>query len=211
MIFFKSIVESLNPKQVIKLKSNMMNIWQLFKNLPRDLQWEVLSEFVGSHAVRKGKLMRKMVFDTRHKVIQNIQPIRECNIWLYTNDFKARTIVYMGEGSQLMFCDDPKYGATRILFRKRNKRTHSRETKSYGHFFTPINDSVTLPPFEKHVYPSYEYTDKKKGIQIKPLRLMYPSEDKEVIIQPKSPDGPPPPMTPDGPPPPRSPDGPPPR
>jgi hypothetical protein len=145
----------------------MMNMWQLFKNLPRDLRWEVLSEFVGSHAVRKGKLMRKMVFDSRHKVIQNVQPIRECNIWLYTNDFKAKTIVYMGEGSQLMFCEDPKSGAAKILFRKRKIRTHSREPKSFGHQFTLMNDSVTLPPFEKHSYPSYEYTDKKNARRIR--------------------------------------------
>ena len=32
----------------------------LFKALPRDLQWEILSEFVGTHAVRNGKLMRKL-------------------------------------------------------------------------------------------------------------------------------------------------------
>ena len=34
---------------------------ELFKALPRDLQWEILSEFVGTHVVRNGKLMRKMV------------------------------------------------------------------------------------------------------------------------------------------------------
>ena len=192
----------------------MMNMWQLFKNLPRDLRWEVLSEFVGSHAVRKGKLIKKMVFDARHTAVQNINLIRDCNIWMYTNDFKAKTVVYMGDGSQLMFCEDPKSGATSFLFRKRNKRTHSRETKSYGHFFTPMNDSVTLPPYEKHSYPSYEDTDKKKETRrptLKPLCLRLPScEDDDIIIHPRSPEGPPPPRTPDGPPPPRSPDGPPP-
>lgn len=138
-------------------------MWQLFLTLPRDLQWEVLSEFVGSHAVRKGKLMRKMAVDARHAAVQDVSRILDCNIWLYTNDFKAKTIVYMGEGSQLMFCEDPRTGVARILFRKRNKRTHSREPKTYMMQYTPLNDSVTLPPFEKHSYPSYEYTDKKKG------------------------------------------------
>ncbi len=183
-------------------------MWQLFKHLPRDLRWEVLSEFVGSHAVRKGKLIKKIVFDARHTVVQNVQLIRECNIWLYTNDFKAKTIVYMGEGSQMMFCEDPKSGVAKILFRKRNIRTHSRESKSYSCQYTPINDSVTLPPFEKHSYPSYEYTDKKKETRRptpKPLCLRLPSGEEEDIIQPSSP----PPRSPDGPPP-RSPDGPPP-
>jgi hypothetical protein len=193
----------------------MMNMWQVFHNLPRDLQWEVLSEFIGSHSVRKGKLMRKLVFDARHTALQNIQLIRECNIWLYTNDYKAKTIVYMGDGSQLMSCEDPKSGTTRILFRKRNKRTHSRETKSYGHHFTPMIDSVILPPFEKHSYPSYEDTYKKKETRRpaqKPrcLSLRMPINEEDIIFHPRSPDGPPPPRSPDGPPPPRSPDGPPP-
>jgi hypothetical protein len=183
-------------------------MWQLFRHLPRDLRWEVLAEFVGSHAVRKGKLIKKMVFDARHTAVQNVQLIRECNIWLYTNDFKAKTIVYMGEGSQMMYCEDPKSGVANILFRKRNIRTHSRETKSYGHHYTPMNNSVTLPPFEKHSYPSYEYTDKKKETRRptpKTLCLRLPSGEEEDIIQPSSP----PPRSPDGPPP-RSPDGPPP-
>ena len=144
----------------------MMNMWQLFKNLPRDLRWEVLTEFVGSHAVRKGKLIKKIVFDARHTAVQNIQLIRECTIWLYTNNFKAKTIVYMGEGSQLMFCDDPISGTKRILFRKRNKRTHSKEPKSYMMQYTLLNDSTTLPPFEKHTYPSFPDTEKKKRSRI---------------------------------------------
>ena len=32
----------------------------LFKALPSDLQWEILQDFVGTHVVRNGKLMRKM-------------------------------------------------------------------------------------------------------------------------------------------------------
>jgi hypothetical protein len=165
-----------------------MNMWQLFKNLPRDLRWEVLSEFVGSHAVRKGKLIKKLVFGDRHTAVQNVQLIRECNIWLYTNDFKAKTIVYMGEGSQLMFCEEPKSGAARILFRKRNKRTHSRETKSYGITYTPLNDSVVLSPFEKHSYPSFPDTNKKKEKRRhtpNPLCLRRPSgEEEDTLLLP---------------------------
>ena len=36
-----------------------MEMEQLLKALPRDLQWHILAEFVGSHAVRKGRLMKK--------------------------------------------------------------------------------------------------------------------------------------------------------
>jgi hypothetical protein len=143
-----------------------MNMWQLFKNLPRDLQWEVLTEFVGSHAVRKGKLIKKIVFDARHTAVQNVQLILDCYIWMYANDFKAKSIVYMGEGSQLMFCEDPRTGVARILFRKRNKRTHSREPKTYMMQYTPLNDSLILPPFVKHSYPSFPDTEKKKRSRI---------------------------------------------
>ena len=38
----------------------MMTTDELFIKLPRDLQWEILETFVGTHIVRNGKLMRKM-------------------------------------------------------------------------------------------------------------------------------------------------------
>jgi len=166
-------------------------MWHLFKHLPRDLRWEVLSEFVGSHAVRKGKLIRKLVVDNRHQLIQDIPKINRCYIWLYIRNFNATDDVQLRSGSQLMFCDNPKTGEMGYLFRKRKIRTHSREEKSYEHLYTPMNNSVTLPPFEKHSYPSYEDTDKKKEARRptqKPLRLRLPS----------SPDGPPPPISHEG-------------
>ena len=152
----------------------MMNMWQLFKHLPRDLRWEVLSEFVGSHAVRKGKLIKRIVFDDRHQMIKDIPRINRCYIWLYLRNFNATDDVQLWSGSQLMFCKDPKSGEMGYLFRKRKIRTHSREEKSYEHLYTPMNDSVTLPPFEKHSYPSYEDTYKKKENRRptpKPLRV----------------------------------------
>ena len=46
-----------------------MSMEKLFKDLPRDLQWEILTEFVGSHSVRKGKIIQKIVFDYRHRML----------------------------------------------------------------------------------------------------------------------------------------------
>jgi hypothetical protein len=137
-------------------------MWQLFKNLPRDLRWEVLSEFVGSHAVRKGKLIKRIVFDDRHQMVQDIPRIHKCYIQLYTYRYNAKTNVQLWSGSQLMFCNNPRTGEMGYMFRKKNKRTYSGEDRSYEQIYTPINDSVVLPPFVKHSYPSYEYTDKKK-------------------------------------------------
>ena len=188
-------------------------MWQLFRHLPRDLQWEVLSEFVGSHAVRKGKLIKKMVFGARQQMVQNIHRIHVCYIGVYNEDFNAKTYTSMSDGSQLMFCEHPVYKEMGYMFRKRIKRECSWMPSFWGQQYTPMNDSVVLPPFEKHSYPSYEDTDKKKAVRYpvqKPLSLRLPSGEEDDVTQPKSPDGPPPPRSPDGPPPPRSPDGPPP-
>ena len=139
-----------------------MNMWQLFNNLPRDLQWEVLTEFVGSHAVRKGKLMKRIVFDDRHQMIKELPRINRCYIWLYIRNFNAITDVQLWGGSQVMFCENPKSGEMGYLFRKRKIRTHSREELRYALQYTPLNNSVVLPPFVKHSYPSFPDTEKKK-------------------------------------------------
>ena len=135
---------------------------QVFKGLPRDVQWNILTEFVGTHVVRKGKLMTKMVFDDRHKMVKQIPRIYSCGIWVYKQDYNTITDVQMWDGSQLMFCKNPVSGEMGYMFRKRVTRTHSSMPKSWRSEYTPMNDSVILPPFEKHSYPSYEDTEKKK-------------------------------------------------
>lgn len=143
-----------------------MNMWQLFMALPRDLQWEILSVFVGSHRVRKGKLIKRIVFDDRHQMIKDLPRIQRSYIGLYIRNFDAKTDVQLWSGSQLMFCENPNTGKMGYLFRKRKIRTHSREEKRYEHEYTPMDDSVILPPHEKHSYPSYEYTDKKRKFHL---------------------------------------------
>ena len=49
-----------------------MNMDKLFKALPRDLQWEILSEFVGTHVVRNGKLMRKMTGEIQARLLDTM-------------------------------------------------------------------------------------------------------------------------------------------
>jgi len=136
---------------------------QLFKALPRDLQWHILTEFVGSHSVRKGKLIQKIVFDDRHEMIQYLVfRIMNCTIWTYKSNYNAATLAQMRDGSQMMFCEDPVTGELGYVFRKRVKRESSWMSKSWTVEYAPMNNSVVLPPFEKHSYPSYEDTDKKK-------------------------------------------------
>ena len=148
-----------------------MNMDQLFKALPRDLQWEILTEFVGSHAVRKGKLIKKIEFDYRHEMIKClIFRIVKCNIFVFKWNYDATNLVQMSDGSQLMFCESPINGEMGYVFRKRVVERKKQEswkketwiTKTYTIEYTPMNDSVVLPPFEKHSYPSYEDTNKKK-------------------------------------------------
>lgn len=38
-------------------------------------------------------------------------------------------------------------------------------------YITDINDSFVLPPYEKHYYPSYPYTNKKLGRPVKKMKL----------------------------------------
>ena len=139
-------------------------MFQLFKALPRDLQWEILSEFVGSHSVRNGKLIQKLVFDYRHLKVQYLVfRIVKCNTWVYTTNYNTLTYVWLRDGSQLMFCEDRANGEMGYLFRKKIYASEHQNLLMYWRSeYAPMNDSVILPPFEKHVYPSYPDTDKKK-------------------------------------------------
>jgi hypothetical protein len=41
-------------------------------------------------------------------------------------------------------------------------------------YITDMNDSIVPPPYKKHVYPSYPYTNKKMGIPVLKMRLHNP-------------------------------------
>ncbi len=140
-----------------------MNMYQLFSALPRDLQWEILALFIGSHSVRKGKLICKLGRDARTVVIEDIPQVTRCYIHLYNIDFNAKTFVCLRDGSQLMYCEDPKTGETGYMYRKRITRHASWEPRCYGRQYTSMARQATaLPPYVKHMYPSYPDTEKKK-------------------------------------------------
>ena len=141
----------------------MMNMWQLFLTLPRDLQWEVLCKFAGTHSVRKGKLIRKIAFGARHQMIQELPRIQKCYIEQYIVAFNTKSFVQLPNGSQLMFCECPYTGYMGYKFRQVLKRECSWMPKAYGLQYTSLTYSAPLLPFEKHSYPSYPDTDKKKA------------------------------------------------
>ena len=140
-----------------------MNMDKLFKALPRDLQWEVLTVFVGSHAVRKGQLIQKINLDNKYQLIQDMSRIQKCYIEQYIQNFNTTSFVQLPNGSQLMFCECPYTGQMGYKFRQVLKRECSWMPKAYGLQYTPLTYSAPLPPFEKHTYSSYEDTDKKKA------------------------------------------------
>ena len=142
-----------------------MNMEQLFKALPTDLQWEVLSTFVGSHVVRKGKLMLKMVRDTRFETLENIPGVRWCFFNYHNVHYNAERYVRMRDQSRLFLCIDPVSGERRFLFSKHTGGPYDDSIYQYRDYDFSIPVSATdLPPFIKHSYPSYEHTDKKKKV-----------------------------------------------
>jgi len=137
-----------------------MSMEKLFKDLPRDLQWEILTEFVGSHSVRNGRLIKKIKFDYRHEMLLLHGTFHRPKIsddWV--TDCNARAFGWLRNLSQIMFCHDLVSGEIGYLLRMRVIHSSPMEWKLE---YTPMNDSVILSTFEKHYYPSYEDTDKKK-------------------------------------------------
>lgn len=114
---------------------------QLFKALPRDLQWEVLVEFVGTHAVHGGKLMRKLAYNN-YLLPQMMSPFR-----VITNNLQPGQVHYfyrkMIDGELHVFnCCTTTYSLS-------------------------INEThIAFAPFVKHDYPSYPYTNKKRRIPL---------------------------------------------
>ena len=139
----------------------------LFKALPRDLQWEILSEFVGTHAVRNGKLLRKITGEYQVQTIKKVLPM---NLWLkyrrlhlmYKNaprvtfgDLKVLTILTTelnNKDREVYLCED-RAGKLKYIYKTPTSR-----------FEIPLDDKNSLPEFIKHIYPSYEHTDKKKRV-----------------------------------------------
>ena len=133
---------------------------QLFKALPRDLQWEVLTEFTGTHVVRYGKLMRKIAYN--HDL--PVKRVRQRLSWLYDRHDDIQHYVRFNTDTQMKFCEDAVSGETIYCYRKVIDDLPLWELQ-----FTALpraEDSVTLPPFEKHTYPSYPYTAKKRRIPL---------------------------------------------
>ena len=145
-----------------------MNMCQLFNKLPRDIQWEILTEFVGSHAVRNGKLMKRIVFDERHQMLQKIPLIRmpKNRYPREVADMFPNSYVEFSNGTQLFFTTHPEYGIglQGYLFISNTIRSDIPSMKLREEYWVSQNRWYCDgdAPFEKHSYPSYPDTEKKK-------------------------------------------------
>ena len=159
----------------------MMSMDLLFKALPRDLQWEILSEFVGTHVVRNGKLMRKLTGEIHLQLLTTMR----CNYGgLY---LKFRPEKYRPNYITCVDRDGIGVYTEALLLAKYKMyvflctKTINKDVKmSYRYvianqgYIVPIDNIVVLSPFKKNNYPSYEHTDKKKGLHKKNVVLYNP-------------------------------------
>jgi hypothetical protein len=64
-------------------------------------------------------------------------------------------------------CVDPVSGERSFLFSKHTGDPYDDRFYQYRDYYFSLTVSADeLPPFEKHSYPSYEHTDKKKRSRI---------------------------------------------
>ena len=110
-------------------------------------------------------------------MLQDLTRIQKCCIGQYIQAFNTKSFVQFSNGSQLMFCKEPTYGELGYTFRQVIKRECSWMPKAYGLQYTPLTISAALPPFEKHLYPSFPDSDKKKAIRLSRQTL---EEDRET-------------------------------
>ena len=143
----------------------------LFKSLPRDLQWEVLTEFVGTHVVRCGKLMRKIVLTkingkTFRLTGGNEVPVAVADLVRHRKQLplvKPKYLrIYSNTDKEMQFFRDQNTDETVYLH-----RTYTNHMVLYEVRYLVTGeetDSAVLPPFNGTTYPSYPYTSKKRKI-----------------------------------------------
>ena len=136
---------------------------QLFRALPRDLQWEILSEFVGSHSVRNGKLIRKLIFDEKiHQILQKIPRIQMMSKNWYPPEVADMFPHSVVNGTQLSFTMHPELGLGLNGYLFISNTIKSDKERKYYWVSQNRWGTQETDPYKKHTYPSYPDTDKKK-------------------------------------------------
>lgn len=107
---------------------------------------------------------------------------------LMTSILNRWKVSSFGSDGQLRENDDPEelhivavaefshQGSCVVLFRAEKTGQLSYGVRiGYHHWYIrDVDDSITLPPYEKHIYPSYPYTNKKLGRPVQKMKLHNP-------------------------------------
>ena len=153
---------------------------QLFIALPRDLQWEILETFVGTHVVRNGKLMRKMTGVIQKELVSKSRN-SSGDLWLKQPQLYLTLGTFI-KGKNVNFNSNVvlKRDFNMDIYLWENWDTREITYMYYRYNYTSecyrydMKNGVSLPSFVKHNYPSYEYTDKKMGRAHKKMTLYKP-------------------------------------
>jgi len=158
-----------------------MNLDELFKALPTDLQWEILETFIGTHVVRNGKLMRKMTSDIQEELAIKMG-VDLGDIWIKQLPLYIPLGIWIKKGNNI------RYNSNVVLRRDPKMDIYLWESWDTGeityfyHRYNYCSDSYRytlkngpiLLPFIKHNYPSYPFTNKKLGRPINNMTLCNP-------------------------------------
>ena len=114
--------------------------------------------------IEKGKITFDKKYEIIKYLIEDIPPI--CPNVSYKYDdytFYASYVVIMSDGRYLAYGEQSETGETGYGFRRIPR--WDEQWNHDGRAFLKLvlsDDSDVLPPFVKHTYPSYEYTEKKQ-------------------------------------------------
>ena len=159
-----------------KLKVDTLKVDNLIKELPIDVQGEILDYLGAAYEVRKGKLIRKTLrmsgkiqsrlLDSMPQMMSSRFKPLQLNLKTVPMENRNRNIK-----SWSKIFDHPKLLGSRSLqlVEDSNDRTPSYRYRSYidgqdaVEINTPMNNDTVLEPFIKRHYPSYPFTGKKLG------------------------------------------------
>jgi hypothetical protein len=101
-----------------------MKITTILRNLPENILWKILTEFMGSHVVRTGRLIKKLDLNKyNYKNLMSIPPIVSGSIY---RNMSCVAMVWFSNGGHKMYCEDSS-GEMKYLTRFRRIKYNSRD------------------------------------------------------------------------------------
>jgi hypothetical protein len=172
---------------------------EIFMKLPQALQWEILTDFVGGFVVRYNRLRRIMSGDLQQTILKPFVRFPFSDHYHLGISILNRYLVsyFRSDGTLYNSWIDPELveivavaefsrrGECVVLFQSKvdgqlSYGVQTSRDKSLGGrwYIREVDDSVVLPPFEKHIYPSYPCTNKKLGRPALKMKLHHPQISK---------------------------------